>query len=172
MHRRQLIVTGLSLAAISGAAKAAESGNNFHLFNLNQLAPPTLEAMHLVDGFPVVEIGPGNGYWLRAMRGTGLEVIGGFDIAAPPNDPVVTLGNHKDAAHAAVAPDAGMLAVWPPDGNEIQRWIAARHWPKITLVGNPDRFDTGDTLRGYRKTAEINMPAGYKGPNALQVYHL
>ncbi|MFZ5719190.1 MAG: methyltransferase domain-containing protein [Pseudomonadota bacterium] len=110
----------------------------------------------------LVEIGAGDGYWARPLRAAGVEVAA-YDIE--PRGPGVIRGSHLDAALAH--PGWPMLAVWPPDGASISRWIAATPWPEVYVVADHQRLWFGDALAGYAEIARLALPDGYEGSNEL-----
>ena len=110
----------------------------------------------------VVEIGAGEGVWARTLREAGVPVEA-FDIN--PRGEGVTQGDHLTAAEH----EGDLLAVWPPDGKEMARWIAAKPWPRLILCGCPARWDWNGS--GYRLTESIELISGWKGRNLLNVYY-
>lgn len=130
------------------------------------LCPPFFEAIEMIKAkaSQVVEIGSGDGAWLRALWTAGVEAVG-FDIN--PRGPGVAYGDHTDAAKY----DRPMLAVWPPDGDEIQKWIAARRWPVVFLCAAFGRINPGATLSPYSEEHErVQFIGGRKGTSEFRVY--
>lgn len=131
--------------------------------------PPTLAALGLIAGygFPVVEIGAGDGEWLAALQTVGVPCLG-FD---PRPGDGVTLGDHRDAAKHPGA----MLAVWPPDGTPVADWIRAADWPIIFLCANHGRLVIGDALDSYELRETLDLPPNAtrdKGWSELRAYVL
>lgn len=160
ISRRSLVLAApLLMAAAPAFAQEQPTG---------ELCHPDARAMAAVKALkrPVIEIGSGDGYWVRALRRARVAVAG-YDIV--PSGPDVILGDHVMGADAA-APDAAMLAVWPPDGPEVSRWIEVRRWPVIVLVGSHGRFDVGSSLAGYALASEFALPDGREGENRLKLY--
>lgn len=113
---------------------------------------------------PVVEVGAGDGLWLRAMRSAGISCVG-YDPV--PRGEGVEGGDHRTASmHSTHA----MLAVWPPDGAAVQEWISAAPFPVVILVASFARLSLGDALKAYSLVETRALPRGRKGLSELRIY--
>jgi hypothetical protein len=130
-------------------------------------AEPTKEAIaeiRLRAPQGVVEIGAGDGHWGETLQRAGIPWVG-YDRS--PRGPLVALGDHLTAArHSALA----MLAVWPPDGDEIQRWVAAYQGDTIMICADHRRLHFGPSLDGWRQVSSVGIPAGIKGASELKTF--
>lgn len=63
-----------------------------------------------------------------------------------------------------------LLAVWPPDGSEVQRWIAAAQWALVFLVIHPHRVSLDDSLAEYQLQKQLALTPGRKGPSQFLMY--
>lgn len=132
------------------------------------LAPPTPEAVALIaaENTDVVEVGAGDGYWIESLRAAGVAVTA-FDLE--PRGPDVKMGDHLAAAEQA-SPHAMLLAVWPPDGPEIARWVAARRWSSVGVCADFSRCKPQGALDDHFLVDAVRLPAGPKGSSDLRIY--
>lgn len=128
------------------------------------LCAPTYEAICRIKALqlPVVEIGAGDGSWVRALRQSGVSVQG-WDIE--PRGADVRKGDHLAAADGCSA----ILAVWPPDGSALTEWVQAAAWKALVIVGSWARFEV--CLDGYATTHILTLPPGSKGGSEMRVLH-
>ena len=112
----------------------------------------------------MVEVGAGDGLWVRAMRVAGISCLG-YDPV--PRGEGVALGDHLVASNH---PSSAMLAVWPPDGEAVQVWIAAAPYPAVILAASFARLSLGDALAPYKLIETSELLAGRKGRSELRVY--
>jgi hypothetical protein len=129
-----------------------------------RLATPTPELLDLIAKYaPIVEIGAGDGLWVRALRDHGADVVG-FDLE--PRGEGVAPGDHTTAAKHR----GSLLAIWPPEGRAVQDWIGAAPWPFVIIVSQSVRIELGTSLSGYEfvEAAQVNGEA--KGTSKLHVY--
>jgi len=93
----------------------------------------------------VVEIGAGSGHWGEVIQRAGIPWVG-YDIF--PRGPLVAQGDHLTAArHSALT----MLAVGPPDGGWVQRWIDAYRGDTMMICAHHMRLNYGRALDGWRE---------------------
>jgi hypothetical protein len=127
-------------------------------------ATPTFEALMLLRDFaPVTEIGAGDGFWLVRMRTAGIECVG-YDTE-PQSEPVQRGDIHAVKNHVGT-----MLAVWPPDGDEIQSWIKGWRGSHIAICADHARLEYGDALDDWEPIKTLEMPAGRKGFSKLRLW--
>ncbi len=63
-----------------------------------------------------------------------------------------------------------MLAVWPPDGVEVQDWINAYRGYTMLICANHARLDYGEALGGWREIPNsVNVP-GAKGGSEMKTF--
>lgn len=128
--------------------------------------PAAVMAMQHLGGV-VAEIGAGRGVWTATLRAYGVPAVG-YDLEPHPDAPIHVLkGDHRKAAKGDFDT---MLAVWPPDGPEIQRWINAKAWANLVIVANHDRLVYGDSRDDYTLLNTLPLPPGDKGSSVMEVY--
>jgi hypothetical protein len=124
-------------------------------------AAPTYEALMLLrDVAPVTELGAGDGFWLVRMRTAGIDCVG-YDLE-PQCEPVQRGDINAVKKHVGT-----MLAVWPPDSDEIQSWIKGWRGSHIAVCADHARLEYGDALNDWELIKTLEMPSGCKGFSKL-----
>jgi hypothetical protein len=130
-------------------------------------AKPTDEAiaevrLHSPQG--VVEIGAGSGHWGEVIQRAGIPWVG-YDVF--PRGPLVAQGDHLTASrHSALT----MLAVGPPDGEAIQRWIEAYRGDTMLICANHSRLWYDVALDDWREISSFYIPDGARGGSEMKVF--
>ena len=124
------------------------------------LAAPTDEVLHKLQGRRVIEIGAGDGSWLAAMLGAGIDAIG---IDLLPRGSGVIQADHT-AADLFEDRDL-ILIVWPPDGTVIAKWVPDDWRGGVMVVGSFARFTPLDWPVAW----QAYLPAGVKGGNEARL---
>lgn len=133
---------------------------------LLQLSPITLEAIELIKSLKtsVIEIGAGEGHWLRSLQSYGIGIEG---VDKNPRSPDVQYGTHLTVDGTEKA----LLAVWPPDGSHIEDWVLAHDWAFLVICADFRRLEVGTGIDDYVQIAELRMPRGSKGVHStLKVF--
>ena len=111
----------------------------------------------------ILELGAGSGFWARALRARGADVVA---LDPAPRGPGVIAGSHHDAASY---PGRSLLICWPPDAADVNAWVKAEHL-YLFLVGSHMRFFCTPSAP---PELDLKLPAGRKsGPNNLKIYRL
>ncbi|TAJ73323.1 MAG: hypothetical protein EPO51_06720 [Phenylobacterium sp.] len=113
---------------------------------------------------PIIEIGAGDGRWVRALRDAGLT-IRGFDPWSSGDG--VETGDHLEAAKAD---GTTLLAIWPPDGPLVQAWIGSKVWDRIILGYQRGRLNFDHALDSYEMVDDLLEGGGKKGPYRIQAW--
>lgn len=108
----------------------------------------------------LLELGAGSGFWARALRTCGADVVA---LDPAPRGSGVAPGSHLDATDH---PGRSLLICWPPDGTQVETWITAAH-PFLFLVGAHARFFYAASQPPEQV---IKLPWGRKGSNELRIY--
>lgn len=129
------------------------------------LAVPTPEILQAIKdlAIPVVELGSGNGYWLRALHDVGVDAIG-YDPV--PRGDEVLVGDHRDAAKH---PDRALLIVWPPDETDVSEWVEQYSGRYVILCSDGNLFFRKAEGLGFKILRNM-MTTGYAGPSAVIIY--
>lgn len=133
---------------------------------LPRLMPITREGINLIKRWSpngVCEIGSGDGQWLRALNNEGVSALG-YDIVFDSQN--VRRGDHIEASRHK---ERTLLIIWPPDGDEVQKWIASWRGDTIILGIKKARVSFGTCLDCFHTQEEMIIKGGRKGATSLSV---